>query len=58
MTMPAISQLFDRLLELGGSDLHLGAGYPPMFRLRGELVAEGDRVLTAADVDALMAPLM
>jgi twitching motility protein PilT len=55
---PAISRLFDRLLELGGSDLHLGAGYPPMLRVRGDLVAESDRPLTAADIDALLAPLV
>jgi twitching motility protein PilT len=54
----AISALFDKLLERGGSDLHLGAGYPAMLRVRGELVAEGDRPLTAGEVDALLAPLM
>jgi twitching motility protein PilT len=56
--MTPIAHLFDRLLELGGSDLHLAAGYPPMLRIRGDLVADGDRVLTAADVDALIAPLL
>jgi twitching motility protein PilT len=54
----AISALFDRLLERGGSDLHLGAGYPPMLRVRGDLVPEGERALTAADIDALLAPLL
>jgi twitching motility protein PilT len=58
MTTPAIAALFDLLLDRGGSDLHLGAGYPPMLRVRGDLVPEGDRVLTAADVDALLAPLL
>jgi twitching motility protein PilT len=56
--MTAIAALFDKLLERGGSDLHLGAGYPPMMRIRGDLVSEGDKLLTAADVDALLAPLM
>ena len=54
----AISQLFDALLARGGSDLHLGAGYPPMFRLKGELVPEGDKVLTAQQVDWLLQPLL
>ncbi|HEX7843404.1 MAG TPA: ATPase, T2SS/T4P/T4SS family [Kofleriaceae bacterium] len=58
MTAPAIAALFDLLLERGGSDLHLGAGYPPMLRIRGDLVPEGDRALSAADIDALLAPLL
>jgi len=53
-----IAALFDRLLEVGGSDLHLAVGYPPMLRVRGDLVAEGERALTAADVDQLLAPLL
>jgi twitching motility protein PilT len=56
--MIAIAALFDKLLERGGSDLHLGAGYPPMMRIRGDLVPEGDKLLTPSDVDALLAPLM
>jgi len=58
MTAPAIAALFDTLIERGGSDLHLGAGYPPMLRIRGDLVAESERPLTAAEVDALLAPLV
>ncbi|MGE0867072.1 MAG: type IV pilus twitching motility protein PilT [Kofleriaceae bacterium] len=53
-----IDQLFDRLLERGGSDLHLTPGYPPMLRIRGELVPDGQRMLAAADIDALLAPLL
>jgi twitching motility protein PilT len=56
--MTQIAALFDKLLERGGSDLHLGAGYPPMLRIRGDMVPEGDRPLTAADIDSLLAPLM
>ena len=58
MTRAAIAALFDTLLDRGGSDLHLGAGYPPMLRIHGDLVPAGDRVLTAADIDALLAPLL
>ncbi len=53
-----IAVLFDRLLERGGSDLHLAVGYPPMLRVRGDLVPEGERALTAADIDQLLAPLL
>lgn len=37
--MPAIDALFDQLLERGGSDLHLSVGYPPIVRVKGDLVA-------------------
>src|SRR5206468_8662152 len=33
---------FDQLLEKKGSDLHLAVGYPPLCRVRGELVALRD----------------
>jgi twitching motility protein PilT len=56
--MNAIDKLFERLLEKGGSDLHLSPGYPPMLRLRGQLVAEGDRALSSADIEALLLPLL
>jgi twitching motility protein PilT len=36
--MPALDRFFDVLLERGGSDLHLSIGYPPMIRMKGELV--------------------
>jgi len=53
-----IAALFDRLLEKGGSDLHLSPGYPPMLRLRGSLVADGDRALTSAEIEKLLLPLL
>jgi twitching motility protein PilT len=51
--MPQIDRLFDLLLGRGGSDLHLSPGYPPMLRVKGELVAGADRPLTAAEIIAL-----
>ena len=51
--MAAIDRLFDLLLARGGSDLHLSAGYPPMLRCKGELIAGADRVLTAAEITRL-----
>jgi twitching motility protein PilT len=50
--------LFDRLLERGGSDLHLSPGYPPMLRVRGQLVADGERALTSTDIEAMLIPLL
>ncbi len=53
-----IDTLFDRLLERGGSDLHLSAGYPPMLRVRGQLVADGERALSSSDIEAMLMPLL
>jgi twitching motility protein PilT len=53
-----IDTLFDRLLERGGSDLHLTPGYPPMLRLRGSLVADGDQQLTSAEIEAMLMTLV
>jgi twitching motility protein PilT len=36
--MAKIDLLFDQLLEKKGSDLHLAVGYPPLCRVRGELL--------------------
>jgi twitching motility protein PilT len=53
-----IDALFDRLLERGGSDLHLTPGYPPMLRLRGSLVPDGDKPLTSAEIEAMLMTLV
>ncbi len=52
--MPRIDTLFDRLLELRGSDLHLGVGMAPMARVRGELVPLRDRDVSSAEMEALL----
>jgi twitching motility protein PilT len=52
--MPKIDLLFDALLAAGGSDLHLGIGYPPLMRLRGELVEMREEPITTAEVEALL----
>jgi twitching motility protein PilT len=49
-----IDTLFDRLLERGGSDLHLTPGYPPMLRVRGQLVADGTQTLASDDIEAML----
>jgi len=58
--VPAIDRLFDLLLARGGSDLHLSPGYPPMLRVKGELVAGAERMLTAAEItrftDEILSP--
>jgi len=47
----AYDALFDELMKRGGSDLHLGAGYPPLARIRGELVALREAVVEAKDLE-------
>jgi twitching motility protein PilT len=58
MTEPTIASLFDRLLEKNGSDLHLTPGYPPMLRLRGQLVADGTTPLTSAEIETMLMTLV
>jgi twitching motility protein PilT len=53
-----IASLFDRLLDKGGSDLHLTPGYPPMLRLRGQLVPDGDAPLSSAQIEAMLMTLV
>jgi len=41
-----IDELFRELKEAGGSDLHLSVGFPPIFRLKGEMYRTAREVLT------------
>ncbi|HEY6463967.1 MAG TPA: ATPase, T2SS/T4P/T4SS family, partial [Polyangiaceae bacterium] len=52
--MATIDRLFDTLLAQGGSDLHLGIDYPPLMRLRGQLVEMRQELLTRAEVESLL----
>jgi twitching motility protein PilT len=49
-----IDRLFDELLARRGSDLHLGVGYSPMGRVRGELVALRGKALTREEMATLL----
>jgi twitching motility protein PilT len=52
--MPHIDALFDALIAAGGSDLHLGVGYPPSMRLRGDLTAMRDAPVDASEMERLL----
>jgi twitching motility protein PilT len=52
--VPQIDQLFDRLLEQKGSDLHLGVDQPPMGRIRGELKPLREGELTKQELEAML----
>jgi twitching motility protein PilT len=51
---PKITSLFDQLLERKASDLHLGVGYPPLVRARGDLVPLRDAPVTATEMESLL----
>jgi twitching motility protein PilT len=52
--MARIHRLFDELLSNKGSDLHLGVGYPPLMRARGDLMAMREAPVDAAEMEALL----
>jgi twitching motility protein PilT len=53
--MPHIDALFESLMAAGGSDLHLSALYPPMLRVRGDLMPlPGTQPLSAEEVASLL----
>lgn len=56
--MTDMKQLFSEAIRLAASDIHLIVGYPPVLRVSGKLApVVGAGVLTAADTEALIAPL-
>jgi twitching motility protein PilT len=52
--VPRIDPLFDRLLELKGSDLHLGVDVPPMGRVRGSLMPLREHPLSRNELEGLL----
>jgi twitching motility protein PilT len=52
--MAFIDLLFDGLLGAGGSDLHLGIGYPPTMRARGALTPMRAEPVDAAEMEKLL----
>jgi twitching motility protein PilT len=50
-----LDHLLGKLLDMGGSDLHLKHGKPPMVRVRGEIrPMPGERALTGIEIDDIM----
>lgn len=52
--MAAIDELFDTMLDRKASDLHMGVGYPPLIRARGELVPIRDKAISKAEMESLL----
>ena len=55
---PEANKLFRMTMKYQGSDLHLKVGMPPSMRLAGVLRQMQLPVLTMADMDRLMYPLL
>ncbi len=56
--MPKIDALFDDLIKRGGTDLHLGAGYPPLARIRGELAPMREGLVEAKELEEVLLELI
>ena len=52
--MASIHQYFDKLEQMGASDLHLSVNVRPMVRLRGDLQALPDEPMNLDDLEALV----
>jgi len=52
--MAKIDRLFDELIAQKGSDLHLGIGYPPLIRARGELHPLRDEPMDQKEMESLL----
>jgi twitching motility protein PilT len=61
-TLPASGRRIDRLLEYavrqGASDFHLASGEPVRLRVRGELLAAGERKMSRAEVEPLIREIL
>ncbi|GAB6063782.1 type IV pilus twitching motility protein PilT [Deferrisoma palaeochoriense] len=56
--MPRIDALLRHLVDLGGSDLHLSAGAPPVFRVNGRLQKTRHPPLDPGEVEDLLAEIL
>ena len=54
---PKIHTYFKKLVELGGSDLHLSEGQPPKLRVHGDITPVDEHTLTHEDMVELMEPI-
>jgi len=57
--MPDLIELLQMLVDRGGSDLHLRAGEPPIFRIHGDLIRlEAIPALTDVEIERLVLPIV
>ena len=55
--MENLKEIIYRGLEQDASDIHMTVGLPPVYRIDGQLVNQGDRVLQEADVASVVREL-
>src|SRR5438045_8260232 len=51
---PAIERLFKACTKMGASDLHLKAGQPPSFRVKGDIRKAQERPLSTEDIEQMI----
>jgi twitching motility protein PilU len=56
--MSLIVKLFSMMLEQGGSDLFITAGFPPAMKVKGQMTPLSDRALNAEDAKAITQSVM
>ena len=56
--MPKLDALFDEVVKRGGSDMHLAVGYPPLARVRGELVALREGAFEGPELEQALVELL
>lgn len=52
--MPIIDNFFHKLIEMGGSDLHITQGQPPKIRVHGSIHPISDEILTKEFMETIM----
>ncbi|MCQ2789691.1 MAG: type IV pilus twitching motility protein PilT [bacterium] len=53
-----IEDILEKTVEMGGSDLHISSGLPPVVRVDGELQRLNQPPLSPDDVEALLFPML
>jgi len=57
-SLPSLDELLQKLVSVGGSDLHLKVGSPPAYRINGELHLSNLDRLSPGDTDQLLSEIL
>jgi len=53
-----IEEILEKVVDQGGSDLHISSGLPPVFRVDGKLQRQDSPPLSPDDVETLLFPML